>query len=260
MELTIAVRHLHKLDDYDECVRMQASAWGFAPLEIVPAPIFVVAAETGGQVLGAFAPAGDARDSRAPKESLIGFTMALAAMRGPTRYLHSHMTAVLADWRDKGVARRLKLAQRDDALARGIALVEWTFDPLEVKNAYFNLAKLGAIVRRYIPNCYGLTTSPLHANLPTDRLMADWFVASQRAQTILSGHAPPVSTSAKRIRVPGNIAELKKNDPQAAASEQSRIREEFHKCLAEGFAAVGFERESDGSGVYLLEKDSQLEK
>src|ERR1700689_114357 len=99
------------------------------------------------------------------------------------------MTAVLQNYRDRGIGRRLKLFQREDALQRGIHLVEWTFDPLEVKNAYLNFMRLGAIARRYLPNCYGVTTSPLHGGMPTDRLIAEWWLDSPRVTNLLNGSA-----------------------------------------------------------------------
>ena len=86
-----------------------------------------------------------------------------------------------------GVGRTLKLTQRDDALRRGIELIEWTFDPLEIKNAFFNMERLGAIVRRYVPNQYGTTSSPLHGGLPTDRCIAEWWISSPRVKAILAG-------------------------------------------------------------------------
>src|SRR5580658_7152151 len=120
--------------------------------------MFVVANEIGGQILGAF-------DSC----RLVGFTMALVGWHGSAQpFLHSHMTAVLGEYRNRGVGRQLKLFQREDALSRSIHLIEWTFDPLDLRNAHFNLVRLGAIVRRLIPNLYGITDSPLHHQMPTD--------------------------------------------------------------------------------------------
>ena len=142
---------------------LQKKIWGEADIEIEPATLFVVAEETGGQVLGAF-----------DGERLVGYTLALVGVRDGTVFLHSHMTGVLAGYRDRGVGRALKLFQREEALGRGIRLIVWTFDPLENRNAHFNLNRLGAIARKYLPNLYGTTTSPLHLGLPTDRLLAEW--------------------------------------------------------------------------------------
>ncbi len=119
---------------------------------------------------------------------MIGFCMAIPGLKaGGKTYLHSHMLGVLPDYRNSGVGRTLKLMQRDDALGRGIDLIEWTFDPLEIKNAFFNMERLGAIVRRYVPNQYGTTSSPLHGGLPTDRCIAEWWIASPRVKAILAG-------------------------------------------------------------------------
>ena len=131
-------------------------------------------------------------------------------------YLHSHMLAVRKDHRNGGLGRRLKLMQREDALARGIELIEWTFDPLEIKNAYLNIEKLGAIARRYNINQYGITSSPLQGGLPSDRLIAEWWLKSKRVETLLgTGKNPPIQSDSE-IAVPAQIYEWK------AAPEDSR--------------------------------------
>ena len=127
----------HGIEEFQACVRVERAVWQSSDIDVVPIPLFVVASETGGQVLGAF-----------HGEDLVGFTMAIAGWRARKPFLHSHMTAVTDGYRDRGVGRRLKLFQREDALARGIALIEWTFDPLVPKNAFFNFMRLGAIARR----------------------------------------------------------------------------------------------------------------
>ena len=172
----IEIRHCATLAEYDECVRIEHLIWGEDIA--VPSAIFVVAHHTGGQVLGAFASAAPSGKSR-----MVGFTLALAAIRSGKPYLHSHMTAVLPEFRDRGVGRRLKLFQRQDALKRGIDLIEWTFDPLELKNAHFNLALLGAVARRFIPDCYGVTESPLHRGL-ANRSPGCGVVAQFRAREV----------------------------------------------------------------------------
>lgn len=120
-------------------------------------------------------------------ETLVGLALAFVATREGLAYLHSHMVAVLVGYQNRGVGRMLKLAQRENALDRGINLIEWTFDPLRLKNAHFNIERLGAIVRHYLSNLYGRTSSPLHAGLPTDRLVAEWWVRSQRVEAVLAG-------------------------------------------------------------------------
>lgn len=234
----IEVRHCHSLAEYDECVRLELITWGEAIS--VPIPLFVVAHHTGGQILGAF------HGSR-----LVGFTMALAGTRPGQQFLHSHMTAVLPEFQNSGVGRRLKLFQREDALRRGIHLVEWTFDPLELKNAYFNLVRLGAVIRRYIPNCYGVTESPLHGGLPTDRLVAEWWLDSERVNSLLAGSMPRIS-KAERIPVPTDISELKASDTSGAVRVQSKVREQFQHWFAKGYAVTSIESRG-GNTDYILE-------
>jgi len=239
----IEIRHCHSLAEYKECVRLELNTWGEAIA--VPTPVFVVAHHTGGQILGAF---------HGPR--LIGFTMALAGVRPGQQFLHSHMTAVVPEFQNCGVGRRLKLFQREDALRRGIRLVEWTFDPLELKNAYFNLVRLGAIMRRYIPDCYGVTESPLHGGLPTDRLVAEWWLDSERVNSVLAGKVPAVS-SAERVPVPSSISGFKAADRAAAARVQAEIREQFQHWFSKDYVVTSIE--SRGANTdYLLEPAASI--
>jgi predicted GNAT superfamily acetyltransferase len=146
----------------------------------------------------------------------------------------------------------LKLAQREDALAQGIDLIEWTFDPLELKNAWFNIERLGAVVRRFVPNQYGCTTSPLHGGLPTDRCVAEWRLDSPRVKRVLAGESLDHSNIAARIEVPAAIGSFKRDHPGQAREIQTRVREEFLKHLSNDLAVTGFERASE-AGCYLLE-------
>jgi predicted GNAT superfamily acetyltransferase len=232
----IVVRSCSTIADFDECVALEHLTWG--EQIVVPSAMFVVAQETGGQILGAFE-----KPAAGGAEKLVGFLMAVAGIHGQRIFLHSHMTAVLPQYQNRGIGRQLKLAQRDDALARGIALVEWTFDPLEIRNAYFNIVRLGAVMRRFIPNCYGVTDSPLHAGLPTDRLVAEWWVGSARVGAIVAGAAqkPVPGSAVERVALPANIGEIKSRDRQAALKIQAEIREKFLRLLAAGFTVVGFE-------------------
>ena len=244
----VVVRHIHELREFEQCMELERLVWASSDADVVPLPIFVVAAHTGGQVLGAW-----------DGGRMIGFTLSMTAFRQGRTALHSHMTAVLAEYRDRGVGRQLKLFQREDALARGIGLVEWTFDPLELKNAYFNLERLGAVVREFLPNAYGITTSPLHAGLPTDRLLAEWWLDSPRVRARCSGgftppHSPEAGAvgPASRISVPVGIGELKKTNPAEAARIQSDIREQFQDSFARGLVVTGMEI-NQNTGDYLLE-------
>jgi predicted GNAT superfamily acetyltransferase len=242
VEKQIIVRPATDSSEYVVCVGLQQAIWGYAELDTVPDQMFVVAKKTGGQVLLAF-------DGERP----VGFALAFVALKEGNAYLHSHMVGVLAEYRDRGVGRLLKLAQREDALARRIELIEWTFDPLQLKNARFNIARLGAIVRHYIPNLYGRTSSPLHAGLPTDRLVAEWRVRSRRVENAVTDSAAVVvSGKAERIAIPADIRQLCQTQPLLAAEVQSRVRTRFEQLIAAGYAATGFELNQE-EGVYLLE-------
>ncbi len=238
----IVIRHCHGIAEYEACVSVEREVWKSSDIDVVPIPLFVVASETGGQVLGAF-----------HGNQLVGFTMAIAGWRKRRPFLHSHMTAVLEGFRDHGIGRRLKLFQRDDALSRGISLVEWTFDPLVTKNAYFNLMRLGAIARRYLPNVYGVTTSPLHGSLPTDRLVAEWHLKSPRVRNILSGKAENVPSSKKTIRItiPSDADAIRNSDPEKTRALQSEVRAQFLKWFEKGYAATAVQPAQDGMDYIL---------
>lgn len=240
----IEIRHCSSLAEYEDCVRLEHAVWGDAIT--VPSAIFVVAHHTGGQVVGAF------QDG-----TMAGFTLALVAVRGGKTFLHSHMTAVLPEFRDRGIGRRLKLFQRHDALKRGIDLIEWTFDPLDFRNGYFNLVRLGAIARRYIPDCYGVTESPLHAGLPTDRLVAEWWLSSDRVKSVLADDLRPMSATVERIAIPAEFKSLRESDRAAAARIQSEARQQFQNWFAKGYAATSVESR-DGATDYLLEPTATI--
>jgi predicted GNAT superfamily acetyltransferase len=249
----IEIRHCATLAEYRECVRLEHLIWGKDIA--VPSAIFVVAHHTGGQVLGAFDLVSPGPDG-GPK--MVGFTLALAAARAGKPYLHSHMTAVLPELRNRGVGRGLKLLQRQDALERGIDLIEWTFDPLDLKNAHFNFARLGAVARRYLPDCYGVTQSPLHAGLPTDRLVAEWWLASERVKSVLADDLRLVKDSAQRISFPANLAEIRESDREAATRLQTLAREQFQKWFAKNYVATGLESRQAATD-YLLEPASEID-
>jgi predicted GNAT superfamily acetyltransferase len=166
------------------------------------------------------------------------------------------MLAVRKEYRNSGLGRRLKLLQREDALARGIELIEWTFDPLEIKNAYLNIEKLGAVARRYTINQYGITSSPLQGGLPSDRLIAEWWLKSKRVETLLSTGTIPQSTYESAIEVPAQIYEWKATvETRNRAQEvQERNREQFLQAFNDDFAVLGYERDEAGNGKFLLGK------
>ncbi len=243
----IEVRLCRTLAEYEDCLRLEQITWGTGIL--VPTAIFVVAQESGGQIIGAF----DGKE-------MVGFTMALAAIHEGHPSLHSHMTAVLEPYRDKGVGRALKLFQRQEALSRKIHLVEWTFDPLELKNARFNLMRLGAIIRRLIPNCYGITDSPLHKGMPTDRLVAEWWLDSPRVSRTVGSGSPQAGTAKEitRISIPNNISDLRTSNRAAAEKIQTQIRGRFESNFAKKMVVTAIESNQTTTD-YILQPQSQIE-
>jgi predicted GNAT superfamily acetyltransferase len=239
----IVVRKCEGIDEFKACVALQKEVWNFDDADLVPLRIFVVGQKIGGQVIGAF-----------DGNQLQGFAFSIPGERGGHPYLHSHMLAVREAWRNYGVGRRLKLAQREDAIRQGIELMEWTFDPLEIKNAHLNLVRLGAIVRRYSVNHYGASSSPLQGGLPTDRLVAEWWLKSKRVVNLLEHGQAPQFKVEKRIHVPAEIYSWKASAAERAkaAAVQARNREAFLADLPRGLAALGYERDAAGNGAFLL--------
>lgn len=237
----IEIRQLSTLEEFRTAVELQQTIWGFDQIDLLPLRFFVVASRVGGEVLGAY-----------DGERMIGFCLGIPGIKPGNRpYIHSHMMGVLAEYRNAGVGRRMKLRQREDALARGIPLVEWTFDPLELKNAFFNIERLGAIVRRYAVNQYGITGSPLHGGLPTDRCYAEWWVGSPRVRAILAGERPEFQV-AERIAFPADIARIRAENNHLARRIQEDNAAKFQDAFARGLAVTGFSRNTS-EGIYLLE-------
>ncbi len=239
----IVIRRCEGLNELRACVALQKEVWNFTDAELVPLRMFVVAEKVGGQVMGAF-----------DGDKLVGFALSVPGTRSGRVYLHSHMLAVHKDHRNGGLGRRLKLLQREDALARGIELIEWTFDPLEIKNAYLNIEKLGAIARRYNINQYGITSSPLQGGLPSDRLIAEWWLKSSRVNTLLETGKIPAFEPRSAIEVPAQIYEWKAAPESRgkAQSVQERNRGQFLRDFDDGLAVLGYERNSGGNGKFLL--------
>ena len=243
----IVIAPVTELRDYERCVEVQLAVWGYSDGDVIPRRVFIVARRIGGQVVGAF-----------DRDVLVGFAMSLPGYRDGSAYLHSHMLAVLPAYRNAGLGRRLKLAQREDALARGIERMEWTFDPLEIKNAHLNIARLGAIARHYLPDFYGPSTSPLQGGLPTDRLVAEWWLASPRVRRILgeTSLAQPVENVeiVAKIEVPHGVVDWKQIPGQRKLAEslQTQNRLALESAFARGLAITGYERSPEGDGCFLL--------
>jgi predicted GNAT superfamily acetyltransferase len=261
MNSQIQIKKCTTLSDFHRCIEIQKQVWGESDLETEPYTTFVVANQTGGQVLGAF-----------DGPTMVGFTLALVGIRDKTSYLHSHMTGVLPEYRDRKIGRALKLFQREEALSRDIRLIEWTFDPLETRNAHFNLNRLGAIVRIYIPNFYGITSSPLHRNLATDRLLAEWHLDSKRVIAAINNLTPDPTEAPAVVHIPALVgaglarpAQRESASPAAlppsesstsstsfTSDQQSQIRNDFQSWFSKHYAATSLRFTPTGAD-YLLQ-------
>ena len=242
-DLVIEIRVLTGHADFHATVEVQKQVWGFSETDCVAPRLCAVAEEIGGLVLGAFL-----------GERMIGFSLTFPGVKdGGRPYWHSHMTGVLPEYQNRGIGRRIKLLQRQQAVQVGIDLIEWTFDPLEIRNAYFNIERLGVVVRHFLPNQYGITSSRLHGGLPTDRLVAEWHVTSERVERTIGG--PPLESPAiaATIEIPSEIAGLRETEAWKAREIQTRVREEFQDHLAKGLTVVGYQI-SGGAGIFEMAK------
>jgi predicted GNAT superfamily acetyltransferase len=179
----IRIRLAASRADVDACVDLQRAVWGLDDLEVTSAIQLIATTHAGGTLHLA-----ETADGRA-----VGFAYAFAALRGAEPHLHSDMLAVLPEHQKRGVGVRLKWAQREEALARGLRLVTWTFDPLQARNAQLNLRRLGAVASEFLENLYGITSSALHHGLPTDRLFVRWELEAPAVRALLHAAEQPAA-------------------------------------------------------------------
>ena len=255
----IEIRACAGFDELEACVQLEIETWGYEQSEIIPRKGFYVAQKVGGQVIGAFDTSIPAIPAGGDAHRLVGFVMALAGIKAcpgqtPMPYLHSHMLAIRPAYRNRGLGARLKREQRLEALARGLTYMEWTFDPLEIKNAYLNLCKLGATVSEYREDFYGVSSSRLQGGLPTDRLLAEWRLDSPRVEAILEGLPPAAFAVEQRVFVPAAIYRWKASSDgrERALAVQLSNRRIFQQAFSQGLAVLGFSRDAEGNGVFEL--------
>lgn len=245
-----ALGHIPRLEALEP---LQERIWGFAARQIVPAHVLYMAAATGGIVLAAY-------DGARP----VGFAFGFLARLEGRLYHASHMAGVDPDYQGRGIGAALKWRQRGQALAQGLDLMTWTFDPLEARNAHFNLRKLGAISRTYQVDLYGTLGDRLNRDLPTDRLLVEWQLRLPAAPAddsegeptpILrnAGEAPvldlPQSESAAPLVVhtPADIQRLKRQAPATALAWRLAVRQALTWALDRGYTIVSYR-----DGAYRL--------
>lgn len=234
----VAIRPCRSHAEWDECVKLQSKVWQYSDADLLPSSLFLVAVETGGQLFGAFL--GD---------HLIGFCLALVGYQDRIRYLHSAITVISPEFQNQGVGKMLKSAQRQDGILRGFDHMEWTFDPLQLRNAYFSIVSLGAVSRKYLPNFYGQTSSPLHRGMPTDRLLAEWYWPPPGSADVLRKETS-VHGKTRRISLPSNSMELR---------SQTELRNELQSLFQNGWVITSVERVGE-TGAYILSHCSTVER
>src|SRR5262245_17558264 len=176
--MTPHIRDLRGIDDYQAVVEAEQAIWGYTDwADVVTVPVFIITVKRGGILIGAFDDA----------NRMVGFAFSIVGVKGGRMMQWSHMMGVLPEHRRSGLGRTLKLAQRDRALAAGVDLMEWTFDPLQALNAHLNFAKLGVVCDEYVENLYGESTSALHRGTPTDRFVVQWLMREPHVERRISG-------------------------------------------------------------------------
>jgi len=236
------------MDEFHEANRLFAAIWG--DLQI-PAEVMRALAYAGDYVAGAFA-----------GPELIGASAGFLAQRGDHLHLHSHISGVATSWQGRQVGYSLKMHQREWALARGIDTIEWTFDPLVRRNAFFNLVKLGAAVVAFEPDFYGAMADAINAGDPTDRAVVEWDLNSPPHNGVDDGavilHAAedgsPVVTderaSSLRAWVPEDAVALRQRDAAAGRAWRLALRDSFGAAIRDGYRATSMTRD----GWYTLTK------
>jgi predicted GNAT superfamily acetyltransferase len=271
----IVIRECISIDEFDSCTRLQREVFGLPDLEISPRRHLIVSRQAGGWTLGAFV-------SRDNDEQLVGFVHHLAAVRGNEIFGYSHMMAVANEYQNKGVGARLKWSQRKRAIEEGRSFIKWTWDPMQARNAHFNLNRLGVTVTAFAENFYGTdyVTSPavkdagplgidsgiapviapvIAPGIDSDRLFANWQLQSRRVIDLARGSvAGVIANPDAAIQIPAEWSKLIKQNPGEAKQEQLRVRQEFKNAFAERLVCGGFERSSE-QPRYLLYKAQALQ-
>ena len=271
---SLRFRDLQTLDELRRVVELEKIVWEYTDGEdVVPVPILAITVKRGGILIGAF----DGSDA------IVGFVYSLPGLKSGCLIQWSHMLGVVAAYRNAGLGRSLKLEQRQRALAMGIEVIEWTFDPMQALNAHLNLTKLGAVVVEYEKNIYGESSSPLHRGTPTDRFVAVWNLKSSRVAARLAGGPGDVPQLGEiplinetrvanswltcgawnskledarlRVEIPFDFGKMQRSSPDVASDWRTASRDIFLTYMARGYRVVEFALDhTAGRGWYVLER------
>jgi len=236
---TVTIQPIDDVAEMRAVEELQKEVWGIPDIEVVPLTQLVAAKEAGGTLIGAY----DA-------DVLVGFVYGFPSFEYGQAAHHSHMLAVKTAYRNLDLGRKLKLAQRERVMAQGIAVMTWTFDPLQSLNAHFNFRKLGVVADRYLPDFYGAEAASFLHQTGTDRLWVSWWLASDHVKRTISGNGTVLPGDIS-IEIPGDINSLQQQDPRTALKWREETRAAFTEAIAKGYKVVGFTREKD-IGKYQL--------
>ncbi len=234
---TIEIREVETIEELDTCLDLQREVFGFSDLEVSPRRYLIVAKQSGGFTLGAF-----------DGGKMVGLAITVPAFQGEKRFFYSHMAAVSPEYQGCGIGTKLKWAQRTRALERNVKFIKWTFQPVLARNAFFNLEKLGAVIRRYIPNFYGtgFSNSGVQSELESDRVYADWELESEKVIALSKNEIFEEKREiVKTVEIPQDWNALLKTDVQTAKNEQDRIKREFQQAFSESLICGGFRRDEN---------------
>ena len=232
----ITIRECVSIEDFQKCVEFERAVWKDDDIDIMPIRLYMISKACQAPTLGAFD-----EDDR-----LVGFVHTMLALKGRAVVYHSHMAAVTEELRHRDIGYRLKLAQREKALASGVPLIYWTFDPLQSRNAHFNINKLGAVVRRYEENYYGEGASTVFdPGVPSDRIFAEWWVSSPHVAAVLSGQRPRVPDESRVVTLPDDIDSIRERSRDEHLEWRLRVRAEFASAFESGEIVRGFARDRE---------------
>jgi len=268
------IRALETIGEFRQVVSLERQIWGYTDeQDVVPVPIFVITVRCGAILLGAY-----------DKDALVGFAYSIPGMRDGRPMQWSHMLGVAEPHRSTGLGRLLKIEQRRRALAMGLDLIEWTYDPLQALNAHFNFVKLAVVVEEYEENVYGESSSVLHRGTPTDRFITRWWIRDPRVERRLETDAglstheidaaglrsvnavrprgrwlepgtADLSLSDPRllVTIPAGFTEMQVRDVDLAGAWRAATRAIFTAYFSRGYRAVDFFLDRPASrGAYLL--------
>ena len=272
-------RTLTTADEFRQVFELEQQVWGCTTTEdSVPVMMLLVSSRIGGLIVGAF-----------DEQRLVGFAYALPGIRDGKPFQWSHMLGVEAGYRGAGLGWRLKLEQRRLVMASGLDLIAWTFDPLQSLNAHLNFAKLGTTAREYHRDAYPGSSSALHVGTPTDRLVAEWWLRSERVVRRMdaidrgaaggaeeagaaarparpinrvrdgrewlepAGHDLSIDDRSVGVIIPTGFTEMQQRDLPLAQGWRSVTREIFSAFLARGYLVADFVLDRPARrGTYLL--------